>query len=150
MKYLITIFLTFFIAQAEQKIEIFDAQGNKIKEVIRDGIIKENIIEPHELKAHNQEIKIKELEKENKILKNQVKKRKFLNFLFKIAKLNSDIKFKDMQISIKELAEKNNKMMNTSLTFMTIAQYLFFTVVILSIIGWIISLFTKKARNDEI
>ena len=37
MKYLITIFLTFFIAQAEQKIEIFDAQGNKIKEVIRNG-----------------------------------------------------------------------------------------------------------------
>ena len=29
-----------------------------------------------------------------------------------LAKLNSDIKFKDMQISIKELAEKNNKMMN--------------------------------------
>lgn len=101
MKYLITIFLTFFIAQAEQKIEIFDAQGNKIKEVIRDGAKKENIIEPHELKAHNQEIKIKELEKENKILKNQVKELKD-----KIAKLNSDIKFKDMQISIKELAEK--------------------------------------------
>ena len=57
MKYLITIFLTFFIAQAEQKIEIFDAQGNKIKEVIRNGIKKENIIEPHELKAHNQEMK---------------------------------------------------------------------------------------------
>nr|WP_321309070.1 hypothetical protein [uncultured Campylobacter sp.] len=145
MKYLITIFLTFFIAQAEQKIEIFDAQGNKIKEVIRNGERKENIIEPHELKAHNQEIKIKELEKENKILKNQIKELKD-----KIAKLNSDIKFKDMQISIKEIAEKNNKMMNTSLTFMTIAQYLFFAVVILSIIGWIISLFTKKARNDEI
>ena len=90
-------------------------------------------------KAHNQEIKIKELEKENKILKNQVKELKD-----KIAKLNSDIKFKDMQISIKELAEKNNKMMNTSLTFLTIAQYLLFAVVILSIIGWIISMFKKR------
>ena len=48
------------------------------------------------------------------------------------------------------LAEKNNKMMNTSLTFMTIAQYVLLAVVILSIIGWIISLFTKKAKNDEI
>ena len=139
MKYLITIFLTFFISQAEQKIEIFDAQGNKIKEVIRDGIKKENIIEPHEIKAHNHKIKIKELEKENKMLKNQVKELKA-----KIAKLNSDIKFKDMQISIKELAEKNNKTMNTSLTFLTIAQYLLFAVVILSIIGWIISMFKKK------
>ena len=139
MKYLITIFLTFFIAQAEQKIEIFDAQGNKIKEVIRNNKKKENIIEPNELKAHNQEIKIKELEKENKILKNQVKELKD-----KIAKLNSDIKFKDMRISIKELAEKNNKTMNTSLTLLTIAQYLLFAVVILSIIGWIISMFKKK------
>ena len=145
MKYLMTRFLTWFIAQGEQKIEICDAQGNKIKEVIRNGARKENTIEPHELKAHNQEIKIKELEKENKILKNQVKELKE-----KIAKLNSDIKFKDMQISIKELAEKNNKTMNTSLTFLTIAQYLLFAVVILSIIGWIISLFTKKAKNDEI
>ena len=139
MKYLITIFLTCVISQGEQKIEIFDAQGNKIKEVIRNGIKKENIIEPHELKAHNQEMKIKELEKENKILKNQIKELKD-----KIAKLNSDIKFKDMQISIKELAEKNNKTMNTSLTFLTIAQYLLFAVVILSIIGWIISMFKKK------
>ena len=139
MKYLITIFLTFFIAQAEQKIEIFDAQGNKIKEVIRDVAKKENIIETHEIKAHNQEIKIKELEKENKILKNQIKELKD-----KIAKLNSDIKFKDMRISIKELAEKNNKTMNTSLTFLTIAQYLLFAVLILSIIGWIISMFKKK------
>ena len=139
MKYLITIFLIFFIEKTEQKIEIFDAQGNKIKEVIRNGIKKENIIEPHELKAHNQEMKIKELEKENKILKNQIKELKD-----KIAKLNSDIKFKDMRISIKELAEKNNKTMNTSLTFLTIAQYLLFAVVILSIIGWIISMFKKK------
>lgn len=139
MKYLIVMLLVIFTAQAQNKIEIFDAQGNKIKEVIRDSIRKENIIEPHELKAHNQEIKIKELEKENKILKNQIKELKD-----KIAKLNSDIKFKDMRISIKELAEKNNKTMNTSLTFLTIAQYLLFAVVILSIIAWIISMFKKK------
>ena len=41
-------------------------------------------------------------------LKNQIKELKD-----KIAKLNSDIKFKDMRISIKELAEKNKKSTST-------------------------------------
>ena len=81
MKYLITIFLTFFIAQAEQKIEIFDAQGNKIKEVIRNGIKKENIIEPHELKAHNQEMKIQKKKKikNHRMMKNcQIATKKYI------------------------------------------------------------------------
>lgn len=139
MKYLIVMLLVIFTAQAQNKIEIFDAQGNKIKEVIRDSIRKENIIEPHELKAHNQEIKIKELEKENKILKNQIKELKD-----KIAKLNSDIKIKDIRLSIQDTAKETNKSLGTSLAFLTIAQYFFMGIVILSIIGWIISMFKKK------
>ena len=144
MKILLIAILTIFTAQAEMKIEIFDAQGNKIKEVITDQNKKTNIIEQHEIENHNQKIKIQKLEKENKKLKEKIK-----NLENQIAKLNSDIKIKDFRLNIQDTTKELKKDFETNLTFLKISQYLFMAFIILSIIAWIISLFTKNKRNER-
>lgn len=67
MKYLIVMLLALFTTQAQSKIEIFDAQGNKIKEIIKESNNK-NIIEPYELKAHEQYRENQNLKKQNQEL----------------------------------------------------------------------------------
>lgn len=139
MKYLIVMILALFTAQAQNKIEIFDAQGNKIKEIINNEKSNTNIINQSELILHDQKIKIQKLEKENKNLKEKIK-----NLENQIAKLNSDIKIKDIRLNIQDTAKETNKSLGTSLAFLTIAQYFFMGIVVLSIIGWIISMFKKR------